>query len=241
MASRTRGLKLLKMCRAEYIRLARQVQRQGLSVPEIEQSVLDFAEVKNGKAWVKSLAYSPTGVALGCPLPDEHLSRYFWKIAQLMESKLQGWSRSSEPVFAYVPKESYHITILNRSHYETTSVFPMEEDEFPPVKEAMAKIHLERIHILSCGLVLTSAGKLFVKCLPADDRILELREHLIKEVPFLRVNAPRMIHIKLGHILTPLDKAKTCELLAWLQRLDQLVIGQLEFLDLYTPVGRIGL
>lgn len=241
MTSRTRDLKLLKMCRTEYIRLARQIQHQGLSAAGIEQSVQEFTAVRNGCAWVKPLAYAPTGVALGCPLPDEHLSRYFWKIAHLMEAKLRSWSPVSEPAFAYVPQDSYHITVLNRSHYETSAVFPMNDDEFVLVEEAVGGLSLKSIHVLSCGLVLTSAGKLFVKCLPVDDRILVLRAYLIKEIPFLRINAPRMIHIKLGHILTPLDKGRTCELLAWLQRLDQLVIGQFEFPDLYTPVGRIGL
>ncbi len=241
MASGTRNLKLLKMCRTEYIRLARQVQHQGLSIAGVEQSVREFTAFENDCAWVKPLAYAPTGVALGCPLPDEHLSRYFWKIAHLLEAKLWGWSTATGPAFAYVPQNSYHITVLNRSHYETSVVFPMNEEEFAQVKEAVVRLSIVSLRVLSCGLVLTSAGKLFVKCLPIDDRILMLREHLIKEIPFLRTNAPRMIHIKLGHILIPLDKARTCELLAWLQRLDQLVIGQFEFLDLYTPVGRIAL
>lgn len=241
MVSETTDLKLLNMCRKEYIRLTRRVQRQGLSAAGIEQSLREFAEVRNGFAWVKPIAYAPTGVALGSPLPDKHLSRYFWKIAQLVESKLRWRAYSSKPVFAYVPRESYHITILNRSHYDLSAVFPMNEDEFSLVKDSIAELNLEKIHVLSCGLVLTGAGKLFIKCLPVDDRILALREHLTKEIPFLRINTPRMIHIKLGHILAPIDKTQTCELLAWLQRLDQLVIGQLEFQDVYTPVGRIDL
>ena len=241
MSTKATDLTLLKMCRAEYVRLARYVQRWGISPAGVEQSIREFTEIRDGRAWVRPIAYAPTGVGLGCPLPDRHISRLFWQISRITESQLKCWATPSTPTFAFVPPESYHITVVNRSHYEVSDVFPMTSDEFSQVRAAVAQLDLGSISILTCGLVLTSSGKLFVKCLPVDDRILALRRYLVSEIPFLRANMPRMIHIKLGHILVPLEKAQTRELIAWLQRLDQQVIGRLAFTDLYTPVGRIGI
>lgn len=239
MSTKATDLTLLKMCRAEYVRLARHVQRWGISPAGVEQSVQEFTEIRDGCAWVRPIAYAPTGVGLGCPLPDKRISRLLWQISQITESQLECWATPSIPTFAFVPPESYHITVLNRSHYEVSNVFPMTPDEFSQVQAVVARLSLGNISVLTCGLVLTSSGKLFVKCLPVDDRILTLRKYLVSEIPFLGANMPRMIHIKLGHILVPLNRSQARELIAWLQRLDQQVIGQLEFTDLYTPIGRI--
>lgn len=186
-------------------------------------------------------AYKPTGLALGCPLPKSSQVELFSRLACLADSKLKQYFSSEQPSFAYVPADWYHITIANRTHYESSAVSCLDEDEKQAVKALISELNLQEFRVIASGLILTSYGRLFVKCLPTDDGILKLRSALVRNFPWLQTNMPKMVHIKLGHLMMPLSTIQLQSFMAWLAMVEQHAICDLVFTDVYTPQGRIRL
>src|ERR1035437_3163876 len=105
-------------CRSIYRKIARDCRRHGLDHREIFQSVTELSETIGFTTFVRSRAYQPTGVALGCPLPDPQVARLLWRLAKLMDARLKLLFGGPGPHFAFVPAASYHITVWNRSYYK---------------------------------------------------------------------------------------------------------------------------
>ncbi|MBI5954911.1 MAG: hypothetical protein HY865_24895 [Chloroflexi bacterium] len=231
----------LLICRKEYIRLARDVQQKGISQSEVEICKNTLVKFQDDHWILKSIAYSPTGIALGCSLPQAQTQKLFHHAAQLIERWMRGKEESDIPVFAYVPPEAYHITIVNRSHYEFNEVVPLTMDELKVIQHFISKLRLGTISVLTSGLFLTHTGRLFVKCLVFDDKILQLRSALAESFPQLRTNIPKLVHIKIGHLMKPITKMQLQEFGVFLERLGHYTISRIDFTDLYTPVGRIEL
>lgn len=233
---------LVDICRLEYIRLARHLYRRGLDTNTIQKTWQSLVENRPDGCFLKCEAYHPTGLALGCPLPNVQATEAFTRVTRLMEGWLARAVCPTHPAFSCVPARDYHITVLNRTHYEfSPEYYPLSENERQAIEKIIIQLGFGQITILTSGLLLTHSGRLFVKCLPMDDHILHLRDVLTNAFPQLRVHVPRMIHIKLGHLNVSLSPNETKEFLAWLQRLENHVIYSMVFTDIYTPAGRISL
>ena len=235
------GYRQLLICRKEYIRLEREVKQQGISLEAVETCQKTLVNFQNGRWFLKPIAFLPTGVALGCPLPEKRTQKLFYRVAELTEKWFQSTGDVTFPSFAYVPPQSYHITIVNRSHYEFNDVVPLTGDEKRTFEKAILKLNIRKISVVTQGLFLTHTGRLFIKCLALDDEILNLRSFLAESFPQLQTNVPRLVHIKIGHLMKALNKKELVEFYAWLERLGHYTISRLDFSDLYTPVGRIEL
>jgi hypothetical protein len=232
---------LLSLCREEYARLARELTHQGLSRQSVEECRDRLVEERDGRWYVKPLAYRPTGVALGCPLPDHGVLNTFYRAACSVERWMQSVGDPSAPGFAHVPPDAYHITLLNRSHYDVNEVVSMTPEEGQVVEASLRRLAAGPIRVLATGLQLTRTGRVFARCLPTNDKILELRSQLASLHPELRTNIPRVVHIKLGHLLKPLEREELARFCLWMNRLGNSTIAQMDFTDVYTPLGRIPL
>ena len=232
---------LLGNCRREYSRLAGQLQRDGLDRAEIEHSRWELADPHTGGYWLKREAYLPTGVALGCPLPPK-ITRTLASGSRLIEKWLAQRTGATHPAFICVPQDQCHITVVNRTHYEFSPQYrPLTATEMCAVADVLRHLSVGVITVLTTGLLLTHGGKLFVKCLPVDYSILTIRDALVDQFPLLRVNVPRIIHMKLGHLAVYLSPDEIDQFLSWLVRIEQDVIARVQFTDVFTPAGRIDL
>jgi hypothetical protein len=232
---------LLSLCREEYTRLARELSHKGLSEAAVEDCRARLAEQRDGRWYVKALAYQPTGVALGSPLPDQRAQNTFFRAACQVERWMQSIGDPSASSFAHVPPDWYHITVLNRSHYDVNEVLPMNAAEGQAVEASLRALSPGTITVLASGLQLSRTGRVFVRCLPVDDTILELREHLAELHPELRTNIPRLVHIKIGHLMKPLTRDELARFCLFLGRLGNSTLARLDFTDVFTPLGRVPL
>lgn len=231
----------LMICRNEYIRLARELKQKGLSAKEIEAGRTSLVELRDNRWFLKPKAYLPTGVALGCPLPQLQVQKLFYRAASLIDKWLQGKDGPSLPALAYVPPQAYHITIVNRSHYEYNEVVALTLDEQESIRRVISNLQVGMISVVTSGLFLTHTGRLFVKLLVFDDRILNLRTILSQTYPQLRTNVPKLVHIKIGHLMKALNETDLLSFNVWLQQLGHYTISRIDFTDVYTPAGRIEL
>lgn len=225
----------------EYIKLARELDHNGLDLQAIQKTCSSLTEIRPTQNLLRGEAYKPTGLALGRPLPESGQVELFARLACLTEARLKQYFRSELPSFAYVPADWYHITIANRTHYESSALSYLDEKEKQGIEALISKLGLQEIRVIASGLILTASGRLFVKCLPIDDRILQLRAMLIHTFPWLQTNMPKMAHIKLGHLMVPLAAPQLQSFVAWLARTEQHAICDLVFKDIYTPQGRVSL
>lgn len=231
----------LLICRKEYIRLAREVKQKGISQEAVDTCRETLADLQDRRWFLKPIAFSPTGIALGCPLPQKHIQKLFYRMAELVERWFQSAGEIDIPLFAYVPSHAYHITIVNRSHYEFNEVIPLTMDEKDVFEKAISKLNIRKISVITNGLFLTHTGRVFVKCLVLDDAILKLRSFLTATYPQLQTNVPRLVHIKIGHLMKVPNEQELMAFNAWLERVGHYSISRLDFTDLYTPAGRIEL
>jgi hypothetical protein len=232
---------LLTICREEYARLARELSHRGISEAAVEDCRARLAEQRDGRWFVKALAYQPTGVALGSPLPDHLAQNTFFRAACQVERWLQASGDPSAPAFAHVPPDWYHITVLNRSHYDVNEVVPMTAVEGQAVAASLRALSPGTVTVLSSGLQLSRTGRVFVRCLPVDEKILELRDHLAGIHPELRTNIPRLVHIKIGHLMKSLTRDEQARFCLYLNRLGNCTLARLDFPDVFTPLRRVSL
>jgi hypothetical protein len=225
----------------EYIKLASELYVNGLDVQAIQNTCCKLIDPKSTKIFLRREAYQPTGLAFGCSLPESSQTELFYRLACLADAQLKQCINSDQPTLAYVPADWYHITIANRTHYKFSSISCLNEYEKQAVETLISKLALHEIRVISTGLILTTSGGLFVKCLPIDDRLLHLRTALARALPELWTNIPKMVHIKLGHLMTPLATPQLQSFMAWLTMTEQHAIYDLVFTDVYTPKGRISL
>lgn len=221
-------------------KIANELYHNGLDLRAIQKTSNNLINILPTQCLLREEAYKPTGIALGCPLPESKQFELF-ALSHLVDARLREYSSSEQPSFAYVPADSYHITIANRTHYESSVVSYLNGEELEAVKALIHKLHLQTIRVIAAGLILTYSGHLLVKCLPIDDKILQLRTQLAHNFRWLRTNMPTMAHIKLGHLMVPLVNSQLQSFNAWLAMIEQHAIFDLVFTDVYTPQGRISL
>ncbi len=234
------------LCRLAYRQIDRECRRQGLDAAKIEESRGRLSRRVGATCVLHERAYEPTGVALGCPLPDRHLVRRLRRVARLFARLLAEGVASEEPVFAFVPPDRYHVTIVNNRHFDTDTTSEMTgEDWFlSPEKRAVAERAAGRpgtIRLQLHGLVLTRSGRLLACGFPCQDRLYELRRRIVAALPDTRHKLPPHASIKLGHVRVAPAGESLPRLLDGLRRLGQGASGRLVFTDAYTPAGRFPL
>jgi len=238
-----------KICRARYSFLSRQSRRNGPESSEVQHSKRELVALLDDMWYLKKRAYKPTGVALGCPLPNASASRLLWRASKLVSDYLDELCSVPRPTFGFVRPEFYHVTLLNRTHFEFPEAAPLhsESEIFTNEQKVLAQkvisevIGNDAIGLHINGLILTAQGRLIARGFPCDDRIYKVKSALLKEMPELVVNVPTTTHIKLGHILTTLDIDAWRKILDWLTQIGDRINTRLTFYDVYTPVGRIDL
>jgi hypothetical protein len=234
------------LCRKRYRILARECRTRGLNTREIEKSRKELNCQIGSICHLDEIAYKPTGIALGCPIPDRQVARRLWHLSRLVEKYMAMIAISKKPTFAFVPPHWYHTTLVNRTHFDTTAASLMvngdhllSEKERRTAQTVISQTGSGPISVQFSGLILTSSGRLIVPGFPSDDRLYEIRYRLTDCLPAVRVHMPRTVHIKLGHILFPLNDDQLRPFLNWLALCGQHINGRLSFGDLYTPAGRI--
>ncbi|MEW6738254.1 MAG: hypothetical protein AB1489_43675, partial [Acidobacteriota bacterium] len=176
-----------RYCRARYLFLARECHRQGLNTDEIFRSANQLSYLINGNWYLKDVAYQPTGIALGCPVPDKRIKEKLWRLSKLIANYIGQASDRQQPTFAFVPPDYYHITVLNRSHFDCSSDYReslfLSETEKRISEDVIAQVCRVPLVFHINGLIITSAGRLIVPGFPNDDRIYKLRANLVKALP----------------------------------------------------------
>ncbi len=232
------------ICRAAYLFMLRETRLKGLSAAQIQRSVQELSEATGGMIRVRDAACKPTGVALGCPLPDPRVARRWWRIARLVDGYLTALQAGAGPAFAYVPPALYHTTLLNYTHFDESAadtIHPLSREEWREVGRAVDGLRAGPITLECQGLILTHSGRLLVTAFPADDSLYRLRAGIAAAVPGLRTHVPDTVHLKLGHLLILPPEQALPGLLGFVARCGQHVSARLTFTALHTPLGDIPL
>lgn len=235
------------LCRKRYRVLAAECKIRGLRPREVERSKGELNLRVGDVCYLVEAAYKPTGVALGCPLPDRRFTRKLWRLSRLAEKFLLRLSPRG-PTFAHVPPDWYHTTLVNCTHFDDSAHSPMRggahllsDEAWLSARDVTSQVAEGPLAVEFNGLILTSAGRLIVPGFPVNERLYKLRHRLREGVPQLRVNTPRTVHVKVGHVLVDPGKDGLKAFLAWLALCGQHVNARVSFGDLYTPAGRITL
>jgi hypothetical protein len=229
-----------QLCRLYFQNVEKNVRKNGIDGPWIEKVSDKFCQFNNGRYYLKDTAFKPTGLAFGCPLPNNQFKRRLWRMARLAENTFSRLIEQDEKVFAYVPADWYHITLLNRTHFEESK--EIESLTAEEQRAAAGIIHqaIKAPVVLNVnGLLLTRNGALIVPAFPFDNQIFDLRSSIVKEIPALGVHVPAGAHIKIGNILRNIDMDKLSHLLHSIFILGNHISDRLEFSDIYSPLGRI--
>ncbi len=224
--------------------MLRETRLKGLNPAQIRRSAQELSEPAGGMMRVRDAACRPTGVALGCPLPDPRAARRWWRLARLVDGCLTALQPGSSPAFAYVPPPLYHTTLLNYTHFDESaadSIHPLSREVWQEVTRAVDALQTGPITLECQGLILTHSGRLLVTGFPADDSLYRLRAGIAAAVPGLRTHIPETVHFKLGHLLVLPPEGTLAELLAFVARCGQHVSARLTFTALHTPQGDIPL
>jgi hypothetical protein len=227
-----------KECRKIYRQIARNTWRSGVDERKVAESMERYCFQEGAHYYLKPEASRPTGLALGHPLPDARVAKRLWLLCKAVEHRLA--ELGAWPTFAFVPASRYHITILNRSHFDNGVVFDLNQKEFEEAEGVIVRASTGPISVDIDGLLLSSDGRLLARGFPRDEGMFELRRQLTAKIPNAGGIAT-IAHIKLGHFLVCPPRERLCEFLGWLGRCSQLLSHRLVFEDVYTPVARISL
>jgi len=231
-----------KICRDRYRFLQTEIRQQGLDLVQLARSTTELSQSIDGRRFLKPSAFAPTGVALGCPLPDPSVTERLWQLAGSVDAQIQELVEQPGPTLAYVPPDHYHITLVNRTHFELSqTITSMGQAEKAAVRDLLVQGNWGRIEVRFSGLILTHWGRLIVPGFPRVDSLYRLRDAIAETVPELQTNIPNTAHVKLGHLLAPLRGEKLKMLLESIEKLGGQMDLRLAFDDVYTPAGRIEL
>ncbi len=223
-----------------YDGVARECRQAGLVAAEVARSARGLVE-RSGRGYVlKDIAFKPTGVALGRPLPNASVARLLWGLVQQLEGLMKILHPRTQRIFGYVPPEWYHVTVVNWTHFERhRRVHNLSSEAQKRAKQVVSEFGAHPLSIRFAGLVLTRGGRLLVPGYPRDRRLHRIRRRLVECVPEFAEHVPPAAHIKLGHLLVRLPKSELTFLLDFLSLCSGILDRCVVFHNLYTPVGRI--
>jgi hypothetical protein len=227
-----------EICRKQYNLLDREFRQLGFITDDVRKN-FELCYHSVNKYYISEMACKPTGIALGCPLPDQEFTEQLLIVAEKANYDIINLYNNNDKSFAFVPPDSYHTTIVNRTHFETDStVITMTEEEREKVRVIIRQSCIVEINVHFKGLIMTRSGRLIIPGFP-DEKLDRLRGILTDSFSFLRSNVPHISHIKLGHVLAPLKMKETGLLLQSIDQYGKKIDKNLIFPDVYTPVGRI--
>jgi hypothetical protein len=153
---------------------------------------------------------------------------------------------------SYVPPDAYHVTLVNRTHFDTqankSDVRPLSAKEKEQVDQIVLGQRCGSVDVRYRGLLATKSGRLMAPAFVEDARIFRLKEALRAGVvghrnlePVLAENYPLHTLTKLGHIVVPLKGAQVRKFADWLRAEGANVDVSVTFRDVYTQLGRISL
>lgn len=222
-----------------YKKITSDLKKSGFNCDELKRSINILSYNDGGKYFLKEIAYKPTGIALGCPLPNIFSSE-LENITEKIENKLIETFEMCDNAIAYVPKKSYHITVLNRSHFDhDNTIIPLSHVTKNNAAKIIRNTNINPIKIHFNGIVLTRSGRLLVTGYPLDNKLQQIRYLLSSSLPELCVNIPSLAHIKIGHLLTPFSLTKKPNFLSTILEYGNMIDFIITFTDFYTPLGRI--
>lgn len=241
MTTRNPAPSSFRICRSEYIKMERSLRRLGLDVEAQASVATHFTQLHNGHLRLLPAACQPTGVALGCPLPQVGFGRHLGRIVGLFSRVLRSMGHQGASGVASVPEHLLHVTVVNRTHYRIQDVQALSAEEFACVRESVRRSEVNTISVIFQGLILTREGSLVVPGYPIDDSLFDLRRQLSDNNIAFSGKLPKVAHIKLGHLLAPLSNLELRELQLWISDASRHVLERVAFDTLYTPLGQIAL
>ncbi|MCP3978624.1 MAG: hypothetical protein GY716_04725 [bacterium] len=226
-------------CRRRYMFLAR-ASRRGLDAGEIEHSISELCDPRDGRVYLHPKAFRPTGLALGNPLGDTRIERHLWRIAKLLSKQIQNLTCHPKPVIAFVPPAAYHITLVNRTHFESSRVVEnMSRAEVSRAQEVTHDTVREPLEFHLNGLILTREGRFIVPGYSRNAAVFEFRKGLVAAIPELAVELPITTHIKIGHLLVIPNSDERRRINELLAVCGQRINDRIVFRDVSTPWNRI--
>jgi hypothetical protein len=158
---------------------------------------------------------------------------------------LAGLTGTISPAIALVPPSFYHVTVVNRDHFdlknEVSIVASLSRGQKVSIARSLAKVAPDglSIQIRFSGFLLTTEGRLIVRGYPADEQLFAMRRACRECVRALGCRVPITAHLKIGHLLTPLTIPQVRAFYSWFNEEAQRIMSILCFRDAYTPAGRI--
>ena len=215
-------------------------RRDGVSADDADRSAHLIKTVELRSAYLDESAYHPTGLALGVPLPSPAFEQQLFSLATLIDSELAKATGTEAPCIALVPSSAYHVTVLNRSHFEAGGATSrVTEDNVRMLAEEIRELLAGPIIVRFEGLLLTGSGRLMARGFPVGEELFDIRTTLVERFPLLRCRIPPAAHIKLGHLVVPVDREAIGGVLESIANLGSQVDMTLRFDSLYSPAGRI--
>lgn len=225
-------------CRSSYNNLRNEFLMSGIDRNEVAKS-RSLLYDDGTTIWVDKAAFYPTGVALGCPLPDSDFCQHLFAVASLFARKIKSIVSSDESVFSLVPKECYHVTIVNFSHFDCTyhkeDVVALDPLSFVQVQRYFRKTLFPAPRIQFRGLLLTRSGRLIVPGYATNPTAFMVRSELADLVPQFQTNLPNTLHIKLGHILADLPSSSKQRCQHVVDELGDGISTDISFNNIFTP------
>lgn len=234
----------MSICREVYKAIRHECIERGLDPDAIRRNNANDMRVASGRCLVKVRAYKPTGVALGSPVPRSQYQHALLKLAEAAEKKITEIT-ASKRALAYVPETYYHVTLVNRDHFDHrldgSAVTRLGLRELRRITGVIQDMCLESVTVKFKGWQLTRSGRLLVTGFPEDGSLFQLRSRLLEELPELGANPPSAAHLKIGHVLTCLNRPQLREFHAWMDSVSSSIDHTLVFEDVFTPLGRVRL
>ncbi len=230
-------------CRQSYVSLLARAYREGLAEEVLQNSRSNLCELRDDRCFLRNIAYQPTGIALGRPLPDATVTARLAEITRQFRVYLDEMLETPDPqAFAQVPPDWYHITLVNQSHYADGADTVTRRAQPPAIQQQIRDL-LSTVGPITVQLdrvILTAHGIFMVACYPLGATFFELRQTIVNQIPVLATNTPRTAHMKLGHLQTMLSRAQLHALLKVVCQIGQLD-AELQFTQVYTPSGRLSM
>ena len=227
----------------EYRKLRSAFQSGGIIESEVRRSAVELSCLRSGHMELVPEAFLPTGIALGCPLPDAGLTEHIWQLTCEFGNNIQSMLCCSEDAIAVVPKEHYHVTIVNSRHFDVDDkkkIVGISSEQMQMAEMAMRKLECQEIRIMFCSLIFTAQGRLIVPGYPIGDDLFQLR-HALEQIPngLFTANLPKTAHLKTAHLLKPFCLDQVEHVSEITQRLGRYINVEVAFCDVFSPQGRI--
>jgi hypothetical protein len=252
MSEKSPSLNPLRIAMARLHELKVEFEHDGIMAEKARSSLLEDSRRVGRQLYLRTHAFKPTGVALGFPLPEPSLQSLFSAVCDDVEEYLRRLCGVVGPVLSRVPADAYHITLVNRTHFDKqknkSKVHPMNLAEKEQAELIIRRQCCRPVVVRYRGLLATRSGRVMVPAYAEDCEVFRLKEALRDGVlggrrrqPVLAENYPVITLTKLGHIVVALNGVRLREFLGWMRDEGAKIDARVTFPDAYTPFGRVPL